>query len=92
MVTIHYEKLLQEVKVPMVLLEDKIKITMQHSASQRFVWIAWHSHLQKLLYKCKIPNMLESKSFKLARLYQIVQSEDNQIQYPQLIDKKLDNS
>ena len=36
--------------------------------------------------------MLESKSFKLARLYQIVQSEDNQIQYPQLIDKKLDNS
>ena len=36
--------------------------------------------------------MLESNSFKLARLYQIVQLEDNQIlQYPSIIAKKVDN-
>ena len=35
--------------------------------------------------------MLESKSFRLARLYQTVQAEDNQIQYSSLIAKKLDN-
>ena len=50
-------------------------------------------HLQKLGYTCKIPKyMLESKTFRLIRLCQLVQSEDNQIQYPPLIDKKLDNS
>ena len=35
--------------------------------------------------------MLESKSYRLARLYQTVQAENNQIQYPSIIAKKLDN-
>ena len=33
--------------------------------------------------------MLESKSFRLVRLYQVVQSEDNQIQFLGSIDKKI---
>ena len=33
--------------------------------------------------------MVESKSFRLVRLYQIVQSVDNQIKYPSIIAKKL---
>ena len=35
--------------------------------------------------------MLESESFRLVRLHQIVQSEDNQIKYPSMTAKKLDN-
>ena len=35
--------------------------------------------------------MLKSKSFRLVRLCHIAQSEDNQIYYPSIIDKKLDN-
>ena len=35
--------------------------------------------------------MLESKSFRLVRLHEIVQLEDNRIQYQSIIDKKLDN-
>ena len=35
--------------------------------------------------------MLESESFSLVRLYQIVQSEDNQIKYPSITANKLDN-
>ena len=35
--------------------------------------------------------MLESKSFMFARLYQIVQSEDNQIKYPSITAKEVDN-
>ena len=38
----------------MVLLEDKIRVTLQHSTSQWFVWIAWHGHPRKLFYKCKV--------------------------------------
>ena len=35
--------------------------------------------------------MLESTSFSFVRLHQIVQSEDNQTQYPSIIAMKLDN-
>ena len=35
--------------------------------------------------------MLDSKSFRLVRMYQTVKSEDNQIQYPSIISKKWDN-
>ena len=35
--------------------------------------------------------MLESKYFRLIRLHQIIQSEDNQTQCPSIIAKKVDN-
>ena len=38
--------MLQEVKALMFSLEDKVRITKQHSTSQWFVWIAWHGHLR----------------------------------------------
>ena len=36
-------------------------------------------------------HMLESKFFRHVRLYQIVQSEDNQIQHPSITAKRLNN-
>ena len=45
----------------MLLLEDKIKITVQHSTSQWFVWIAWPGHLLELLYT---KHMLDSAANK----------------------------
>ena len=68
----------------MVLLEDQDN-GQDNSATFYFPMICVNFLTWPPLNK----HMLESKSFRLVRLYQVVQSEDNQIQFLGSIDKKI---